>query len=48
MAQQIAIEAGKLYADFFVNHVQLYPDALACLESLKNLRYRLGVISDAD
>ena len=48
LAQQIAIEAGKLYADFFVNHVQLYPDALACLESLKNLRYRLGVISDAD
>lgn len=48
LAKQIATEAGKLYAEFFIDHAQLYPDALPCLESLKKLGFKLGIISDAD
>jgi FMN phosphatase YigB (HAD superfamily) len=48
LAQRVAIEARRLYAEFFASRIQLYPDALTCLEALENLGFKLGVISDAD
>jgi len=48
LAQRVADETRRLYAEFFASSVQLYPDALACLEALKSLGFKLGVISDAD
>jgi len=48
LAQRVAIEARRLYAEFFASRVQLYPDALTCLEALESLGFKLGVISDAD
>jgi HAD superfamily hydrolase (TIGR01549 family) len=48
LAQRIADEARRLYIEFFASHVQLYPDALTCLEALRSLGFKLGVISDAD
>jgi len=40
--------ASELYEKFFIDHVKLYPDTLPCLEALRNLGIRLGIISDAD